>query len=267
MADGPLKLTIKFETPRKGSPTSVDYYVGAKTLLGYSKLLNLTLHYVFNEEIRRKATAVEGFDIELGLSRRGSWEQDLFLHLTTPGTAELVNDLGKDALYDVLKWLFLGMIGIAYHSKNKKAEEKINQLSHDISSLKRTVESALKEAHTSVSNQDIQSSVLLQNEPVAEFNRASLKYIEDLKIEPRAALKSVYITKLNGRTGTGRFSETPKGKSFSFYPETELSDENITMLADNLAKNTRGDFDTVDVLLKKVSSPAGKTLYYYITGV
>ncbi len=268
MASAAIRLRLKFE-PEVGQFPGLDHYHGAKTQLGYAKLLRILINFILKQEIRKKATAVDGFEIRFGLSRHGSLVQDLYLYATQPEIQEALRALGQNALYDLLKWGFGGLVAgaTAVITKNRQANKKIAALSRDVAELKKVLEPALKEAHSSVREQGIKSSLYLKSRKLYEFNQISLRRIEGVRPEPNTEVVEVHISKLNGRTGTGRLVFEPQGRSYSFYPATELTGEEMAILADNLNKYVNETFVKVKLKVRKFTTAAGKLAFYDLYSV
>lgn len=91
--------------------SSLDGYYGTQSLLGVTQILLISLNVFINRDIITRAPSARGFHLVLGTSRRGSWEQIINLVITDPNVLSSVIDLGKKALYDLLKWGLLAGVG------------------------------------------------------------------------------------------------------------------------------------------------------------
>ena len=101
MAD--IIFSVKFDSG-KSEFSYLDGYYGAQSIMGITQILLISLNAYLNRELITQATSAKGFRLSLGLSKRGSWEQIINLVVTDPSLTSTIEDLGKDAIYDLLKW-------------------------------------------------------------------------------------------------------------------------------------------------------------------
>ena len=139
-------LKIKFDSGVK-TFDHLDMRLASKSLVAISRALLTVTHCFINEEIITKGSAARGFYFALEKSKKGSFEQFISLVVTDNHVLNLVQDLGKDALYDLLKWSFLGALGLPYAIQRRKAKQKIKMLVQKNLDLESKLEVMLKGAH------------------------------------------------------------------------------------------------------------------------
>jgi hypothetical protein len=124
---------------------NLDSYYGSESLLGITRFLLISMNAFANRDIITQATSAKGFSLVLGSSKKGSWEQLIHLIVTSQEVADLLKDLGKNGLYDLLKFSFFSLLGGGgtYVLKNKKAKKVIADLRKENDDLQEKLDDAL----------------------------------------------------------------------------------------------------------------------------
>lgn len=245
----------------------LDMYWGAKSLTGVAQAMLICLHSFVHEEIILKAPAAKGFKIVLGRSYAGSWDQMLTLVITDSETLSLVKDLGKDALYDLLKWGLLSGVGIKYALTRRKAKKVIRSLRTQVDDLQERLNATMKEVHLPIKNQGLTVHVMGGRTLLARYDQETLDYLETEIEKTDQITKELAVSRFNTRTGWGRFIEEEDSLSVPFSPVHQLSKFQKAILADNLAKLAREQFETVTALVSEVVSKEGVLKRYRLHNV
>jgi len=236
----------------------LDMYHGAHSLAAISEILLLTSHAFIHEEVVIRAPAAKGFRVVLKKGNIGSYEQIIQFIVTDSETFNILNDIGTAALYDLLKYLIGGLLGVPYVIKNRKARKKLQSLVQENEELHQRLERALIQAHLPIKHQGYSVVMQLGKKPIITFDENTLEYLETEVVEPDSQVIKVAVSRFNVRTGTGRFIDDIAGISHGFSPTIELGDKRTQVLAESLAELARGNFDTVDAVVTKVNSRSGK---------
>lgn len=237
----------------------LDHYNGATSLLGLSQILMISLHAFFHREIITQAPSAKGFRIVLGRGKEGSWDQALHFVITDPAIQDVIKDLGKSGLYDLLKWALLGGLGSigGYTAKTRSAKKVIRELERDRDDLHEKLDEALKRVHSPVKHQGLTVHVMTGRTNLATFNEATLRYLETEIVDNKQETIRVGVSRFNARTGTGRFIESEDAASIPFYPDDKLSGKSSRALVDSLAYLTRSRFEPVDAIVSRVTTADG----------
>lgn len=240
----------------------LDQYYGAQSLLGLSQILLISLNAFFNREIITQAPSAKGFRVILGNSRTGSWDQVLHLVITSPDVLEVVEDLGKNALYDLIKWALMGGAGVPFALKYRKSRKVARELEQQNDDLQEKLDDALRRVHAPVKHQGLTVHIMTGRQNLATFNEATLRYIETEIVDQATEQVRAAISRFNARTGTGRLIQDVDAVSVPFYPEDELSKKTSMCLADSLAYLARDRFEPVNLIVSKVTSVDGHLKSY-----
>ena len=242
----------------------LDHYNGAVSLLGLSQIMLIALNAFFNKEILTQAPSAKGFRIVLGKSKYGIWDQALHLLITSKEVLDIAEDLGKSGIYDLLKWSLLSGVGMAggFTVRNRKAKKIIRELEQQNDDLHEKLDEALKRVHSPVKHQGLTVHVMSGKQNLATFNEATLRYIETEIVHEAQRYEQFGVSRLNARTGTGRFITDLEAVSVPFAPVDALGRAAMQALGDSLAYLTRGRFVPVQALISEVTSADGHLKSY-----
>lgn len=254
---------IKYDSGRNPF-NGLDMYYGANSLAALSEFMLVAAHAFINEEIVVRAPAARGFRIVLGKNSIGSLEQIIQLVVTDSETLSLLTDLGKNGLYDLLKYAFGSLLGIPWVINNRKAKKKMRALMQENEDLLQRLERALITAHSPVKYQGYTVALSLGRQPLVTFDDSTLEYLETEVVEPDSEVVQVAVSRFNARTGTGRFITDIESISHGFSPMLELNDYQKTLMADNLGKVARGHFEPLSANVTKVNSRDGRLKRYQL---
>jgi hypothetical protein len=246
----------------------LDMYYGSKSLAAISEFLLLSIHASLTEEIILQAPSAKGFKLVMERASTGSYDQIIQMIITDVNTVSLMTDLGKNGLYDLLKYMLFTLLGIPFGLlRNRKAKKKLNVIMQQNEDLLKRLESALMAAHLPVKHQGYSTVMLLGKTPMITFDENTLSYLETELVDPNTEVISVAISRFNARTGTGRFIEDINSISYGFSPLNELSDDEKKIMADNLGKVARNVFEPLSAIVTKITSKDGRLKRYKLHGI
>lgn len=261
-----LSFKVKYDDGEKKFD-GLDMYYGAHSLAAISEILLLTIHASIHGEVVVQAPSAKGFRLVLKKNQEGSLEQYIQLFVTDPDTVSLLTDLGKNGLYDLIKYVLSSCLGIPFILSNRKAKRKLRQLTKENEDLHERLDRALLRAHLPVKHQGYAASISLGRTQIIEFNAETLNYLETEVVEPDAEVVSVAVSRFNARTGTGRLITGIDSISHSFSPLSDLDDYQKTVMADNLGKVARGEFEPLTAIVTKVNSTNGRLKRYQLHSI
>lgn len=245
----------------------LDMYYGSNSLAAISEVILLSLHAFLHKEVIVQAPAARGFRVVLGKNSIGSLEQIIQVYITNTETLSLFTDLGKNAIYDLLKCTILGGIGIPFVVSKRKAVKAMQALRQERDELQERLERALIRAHLPVKHQGYSASLSLGRENIVTFDADTLNYLETEVVEPDSELIRVGVSRFNARTGTGRFITDIDSLSHSFNPLDLLDNYQKTLMAENLGKVARGDFEPITAVVTRVNAQNGRLKRYQLHSI
>ena len=261
-----LTFRIKYDSGERAFD-GLDMYYGSKSLGAISEFLLLSIHAFLNEEIILQAPSAKGFKMVMQRASIGSYDQIIQMIVTDTETISLLKDLGKNGLYDLLKYMLSSLVGIPFVLNNRKAKKKINILMQQNDDLHKRLESAMLAAHLAVKHQGYSTIMMLDRTPIVTFDANTLSYLETELVSTDIEVIPVAVSRFNARTGTGRFIDDIDALSHGFAPLDDLGTYEKTLMADNLGKVVRGIFDPVNAMVTRVTSKDGRLKRYQLHGV
>lgn len=256
-----MKFTIHYTDGNKKFEY-LDAYGGTQSLFGITQLMLISFHAFFNKEIISKATAAKGFSVVLGVSRRGSWDQVVNLVVSDQNVIDLIKDMGKNAIYDLFKYVLLSGVVIPFVLTSRKARKRMRELERENDDLQEKLDEALKRAHAPVRYQGLDVHVMSGKTILAEFNEDSLRYIDTEIVSDEVKILECAISRFNARTGTGRLIRDIDSVSIPFFPVDKLSEKQASVLADNLGLVTRNEFSPIRMSVSSVTDAGGRVKRY-----
>ena len=245
----------------------LDMYYGANSLAAISEILLLAIHASIQGEVIIQAPAAKGFRLVLKKNQEGSLEQFIQLYVTDPATLALIMDRGKNGLYDLIKFMLSSCLGIPFILSNRKAKKKLQELRKENEDLYERLERALLRVHLPVKHQGYTASLSLGRTTIMTFDADTLNYLETEVVDPDSEVISVAVSRFNARTGTGRLVTAIDSISHSFSPFGDLDDYQKTIMADNLGKVARGEFEPLTAIVTKVNSTNGRLKRYQLHSI
>jgi hypothetical protein len=263
-----MELTFKIKYDRgERDFEGLDMYYGAHSMAAISEILLLTIHASLRGEVIVQAPAAKGFRLVFKRNHEGSLEQIIHMYVTDTETVSLLTDLTKNGLYDVIKYLLSSCLGLPFVLTNRKAKKRALQLERDKEDLHERLERALLKAHQPIKHQGLSAILSIGRTPIVNFDADTLNYLETEIVEPDTEVVSVAVSRFNVRTGTGRFISDINSISLSFNPFDELDDYQKTIMADNLGKVARNEFEPLTAIVTKVNSSNGRLKRYQLHSI
>lgn len=261
-----LTFRIKYDSG-ENEFDGLDMYYGSKSLAALSEFLLLSVHAFLKDEIILQAPSAKGFKMVMQKASVGSYDQIIQMIVTDTETLSLLQDLGKNGLYDLLKYMLSSLVGIPYVLKTRKAKKKIQILMQQNEDLHKRLETAMMAAHLPVKHQGYSTVMMLDRTPIVTFDQTTLSYLETELVDSDTQVIQVAVSRFNARTGTGRFIEDIDAISHGFAPLNDLGAYEKSLMADNLGLVTRGVFEPINAIVTRVTSKDGRLKRYQLHGV
>lgn len=222
----------------------------------------ISLNAFLNREIITQAPSAKGFRLVLGTSKKGSWEQLIQLVVTDPNTQALIADLGKNALYDLLKYILAGGVGLPAALHYRKSRKRMRELERENDDLHEKLDDALKRAHSPVKHQGLNVQIMSGRTNLVTFDDMTLQFIETEFISDETEIIRCAVNRFNTRTGNGRIISDIDSISVPFFPVSPLSTPSTSRLADNLALLARDEFTEIELLVSPITDGSGRLKRY-----
>jgi hypothetical protein len=261
-----LTFRIKYDSGEHDFE-GLDMYYGAHSIAAIAEILLLTIHASLRGEVIVQAPAAKGFRLVLKKNHEGSLEQIIQMYVTDTETVSFLTDLTKNGMYDVIKYMLSSCLGLPFVLSHRKAKKRVFQLERENEDLHDRLERALLKAHQPIKHQGLSATLSLGRTPIVSFDADTLNYLETEVVELDNEVVSVAVSRFNARTGAGRFITDINSISHGFSPFGDLDEYQKTLMADNLGKVARNEFDPLTAIVTKINSTNGRLKRYQLHGI
>ncbi len=249
----------------------LDMYDAAQSLQGFAKAISITAHALLNEgEIRRKGHKIDGADLYINPSRKGSFEQ--FATLIITNKEAIGASIAAAAFYDLIKWTWSKTIDIATEPetpfvKKLVAQERIEPF---LGEMEEALESSLEQAHRPIVK-DNDVTITLKRQRVGEvikFDSNSLASVSSKEASEITENIRGNVTRYNILSGYGRFYDDGLGRTVSFKISDVVTAAQKTWLTWSLhhAQDQEGG-GKINFHARQVHSARGFLKRYIVTGI
>lgn len=248
----------------------LDMYDAAVSFQGFAKALSITAHALLNDgEIKRKGNRIEGAELYINPSRKGSFEQIVTLVITNKEA--IGASIAAAAFYDLIKWTWSKTLEIACEEPEtphvRKLAERIEPF---IGEMEEALEIPLEQAHRPI-KKDNDVIISLKRQRVGEVIQLDLETLQSVSLKTDEETTPDIlgnVTRYNILSGYGRFYDDSLAKTVSFKVGDDVSSVQKQLLTWSLhyAQEAEGGgkllFDA-----KKIVSAKGATKRYLVSNV
>lgn len=249
----------------------LDMYDAAISFQGFAKALSITTHALLNNgEIRRKGNRIEGAQLFINPSKKGSFEQ--FVTLVITNQEAIGASIAAAAFWDLIKWTWSKTIGQALDPetpfvRNLVEEERIEPF---IGEMEEALENPLEQAHRPISKDD---SVVISVKrsrvgDVIRFDAESLKNVSLHSDDNISTDIRGNVTRYNILSGYGRFYDDALERTVPFKITEEVSTVQKQLLTWSMHHAQEGgDAGKIVFDAKRIETARGYLKRYLVTNV
>jgi len=123
----------------------LDMYDAAISFQGFAKALSITAHALLNDgEIRRKGHRIEGGELYINPSRKGSFEQIVTFVITNKEAISA--SIAAAAFYDLIKWTWSQTLELVYEPETPHVKKLSERIEPFIGEMEEVLEIPLEQA-------------------------------------------------------------------------------------------------------------------------
>jgi len=202
----------------------LDMYDAAVSFQGFSKALSITAHALLNDgEIRRKGHRIEGGELYINPSRKGSFEQIVTLVITNQDA--IGASIASAAFYDLIKWTWSKTLDLVYEPETPHVRKLAERIEPFIGEMEEALEIPLEQAHRPI-KKNSEMVIELKRQRLGEVMRLNADTLNSvsLQIDPEITenIKG-NVTRYNILSGYGRFYDNSLERTVSFKVEDDVS--------------------------------------------
>ncbi|MBR9827176.1 MAG: hypothetical protein GYB41_00755 [Oceanospirillales bacterium] len=205
----------------------LNMYDASVSLQGFAKALSITTHALLNNgEVRRKGHNVQGAEIFINPSRKGSFEELITIVVNNPeviGVGIITN-----AFYDILKTTWCKTLDLIHDPETATVKRLQNRIEPFIGEMEESLESSLEQAHRPIKS-DEEMVIVIKRHGSREVLRLDSDTLQRVSIKTEADIRSDIIgnaTRYNILSGYGKFYDDQEQRVIPFklmdsFPENK----------------------------------------------
>ena len=202
----------------------LDMYDAAVSFQGFSKALSITAHALLNDgEIRRKGHSIQGGELYINPSRKGSFEQIVTFVITNKEA--IGASIAAAAFYDLIKWTWSKTLDLAYQPETAHVRKLSERIEPFIGEMEEVLEVPLEQAHRPI-KKNPEMVIALKRQRMGEVVRLDVETLKSVSLRTEAEVTENIkgnVTRYNILSGYGRFYDDALEKTVSFKVEEDVS--------------------------------------------
>lgn len=221
----------------------LDMYDAAISFQGFAKALSITAHALLNDgEIRRKGHRLEGGELYINPSRKGSFEQIVTFVITNKEA--IGASIAATAFYDLIKWTWSKTLELAYEPETPHVKKLAERIEPFLGEMEEALEIPLEQAHRPI-KKNLEMVIALKRQRVGEVIRLDAETLQNVSLQTESQVTENIkgnVTRYNILSGYGRFYDDSLGKTVSLKVEDDVSSAQKQLLTWSLhfAQETEG---------------------------
>lgn len=218
-----IKFSIKYHYG-DAKDGRLDMYDAAVSFQGFAKALSITAHALLNDgEIRRKGHRIEGGELYINPSRKGSFEQVVTFVITNQDA--IAASVSAAAFYDLIKWTWSKTLELTYEPETPHVRKLSERIEPFLGEMEEVLEIPLEQAQRPIKkNNDVIISIKRQKS--GEVVRLDVETLEKVSLKTDNDItKNIIgnVTRYNILSGHGRIYIDDLERTVSFKIDDDVS--------------------------------------------
>lgn len=248
----------------------LDMYDASVSLQGFAKAISITAHALLNDgEIRRKADGINGAELYINPSRKGSFEELITLAIKDPFVQGVGVGVIANAFYARLRRTWSKTLNLIYEPETTFVKSLEQRKEPFLDDIEEALEIPLKQAHRPIEEWGDMLILLKRRRvgEVIEMNNEMLKSVS-LSTESNQTVDVIgNVTRYNILSGIGRLYDDAEGRTVSFKMKENTSDAKRSMITESLHEAQTSHDGKLVFKVRRVLSSKGVVRRYIVEDV
>lgn len=247
----------------------LDMYDASISFQGFARALSITAHALLNDgEVRRKGNRIEGGELFILPSRKGSFEQLVTFVITNKEA--IGASIAAAAFYDLIKWTWSKVLDFNFEPETPHVRRLADRIEPFIGEMEEALEIPLEQAHRPIKMDD-GVIITVKRQRVGEVIRLDSETLQNVslqtELEPQKDIRG-NVTRYNMLSGYGRFYDDVLQRTVSFKIDDQVSSVKKQFLTWSLhhAQQTHGSGKLL-IEAKRTITPRGVVKRYLISDI
>lgn len=248
----------------------LDMYDASISLQGFAKAISITTHALLNNgQIRRRADGINGAELYINPSKKGSFEELITLAIKDPFVQGIGGGVIANVFYDILKRTWSKTLNLIHEPETpfvRSLEERNEPFLDDI---EEALEIPLKQAHRPIEGCD-NMIILIKRRRLGEVIAMNNDTLKSVSISTEAdKIFDVIgnVTRYNILSGVGRLYDDAEGRTISFKVKDDASDAQRSLITESLHNAQTSHKGKLSFKVRRVVSAKGVVRRYLVEGV
>lgn len=209
----------------------LDMYDAAVSFQGFAKALSITAHAMLNDgEIRRKGNRIDGAELFINPSKKGSFEQ--FVTLVITNQEAIGASVAAAAFYDLIKWTWSKTLDLIHKPETPHVRNLAERIEPFIGEMEEALEIPLEQAHRPI-RQNEEVVIALKRQRVGEVIKLDSETLKSVSLKTETEITENIkgnVTRYNILSGYGRFYDDEIQKTVPFKIGEDVSSNQKQLL-------------------------------------
>ncbi len=245
----------------------LNLYDASSSLHGLAKALSITTHALLNEgAIRKHGDRVEGAEIYISPSKKGSFVEIVTIVISSDTAAAFGASVVAAAFWDLVKWTWKSTVDKPYQPETPYVKNLAERVEPFIGEITEALEVPLEQLHRPI-KEHTEMEISIQRPRVGEeirFNEETLINVS-LNTEGEATenIKG-NVTRFNILSGIGRFYDDAEERTISFKIDQGVPYDQKALLTWSMDQAMAGDGGKVYFTAQKIVTARGVVKRYRV---
>lgn len=247
----------------------LDMYDAAVSFQGFAKAISITTHALLNDgEIRKKGNKIDGAELYINPSRKGSFEQIVTLVITNKEA--IGASIAAAAFYDLIKWTWSKTLDLAFEPETPHVKSLAERIEPFIGEMEEALEIPLEQAHRPI-KKDENVVIAFKRQRVGDVITLNSDTLKSVSLQTDAEITENIkgnVTRYNILSGYGRFYDDELEKTISFKVSDDVSSTQKQLLTWSLhfAQEAEGAGKLL-ISAKKIITAKGAIKRYLVSSI
>lgn len=251
----------------------IDAYSGSKGISGFSRLINLILHPLLNNNvINKSAKNPKNVESYLQASKKGCYEETLEIHVPAESLDKFGKKSIKNEFWDLFQLCTKNILNEDYEPQTVWLNKQISRQDKsklDIDELIWRTEESFKDLLEPIERAGAKSVFIAKNRgiDVLMFDKDTKLFVTTETIETTQQWITGNATRISSTSPYGRFYSDPDGRILPFKLEDENNVRVKNVLIKSLENKVNSEAAKVSLLVRKITSNYGTVKSYIVSDV
>ncbi|WP_176494076.1 hypothetical protein [Cobetia sp. 5-25-4-2] len=202
-----------------------ELYDGTTSLIGFCRVIAISIHMLANEEVIHRATALKGAKLYRRAAKKGSFVDEIIIVLDNPVVANIGYSVAAAAVYDFIKYSLNKAMGKNVAPETPYVKRMCKRIEPTVDRFEDSLRGPLIDMHRPIrNNSDVYINIERPKGPIVRMDLETLAYLSKDRRES-LVLEPCNVTKFNILTGYGKIYLDREERVVSFNTNSNIDQD------------------------------------------